>query len=74
MVSSSKTAFPSTFYRPTPVQHIEEICRGGSRPLRRSYLDQQWRTQYVIGEQLQYVHKNLTWNMASNTKAWFESL
>jgi hypothetical protein len=29
-----------------PVLCIKWICRGGARPLRRSYLDQQWRTQY----------------------------
>jgi hypothetical protein len=34
---------------------IKWICRGGARPLRRSYLDQQWRTQYVIGERIQYI-------------------
>jgi hypothetical protein len=28
------------------------ICRGGARPLRRSYLNQQWRAQYVIGERI----------------------
>jgi hypothetical protein len=34
---------------------IKWICRGGARPLRRSYLDQQWRTQYVIGKRIQYL-------------------
>jgi hypothetical protein len=35
--------------------YIKWICRGGARPLRRSYLDHQWRMQYVNRERIQYI-------------------
>jgi hypothetical protein len=49
--------FPPTYYWSTSMHlsYIKGICRGSARPHRRSYLDQQWRTQYVIGERIQYI-------------------
>jgi hypothetical protein len=40
-------------------QSSQGVCRDVARPLRLSYLDQQWRTQYVIGERIQYIKSNI---------------
>jgi hypothetical protein len=39
---------------PTHQSNTSRGFRGGARPPRQSYFDQQWRTQYVIGERIQY--------------------
>jgi hypothetical protein len=48
-------AYNSVRGLPAYLLYIKWICRGGSSPFRRSYLDQQWRTQYVIGERILYI-------------------
>jgi hypothetical protein len=54
-VTGKGPAIPQSRARPSPPTYYRLTCssngfngRGGARPHRRSYLDQQWRTQYII--------------------------